>query len=179
MAWKEEQEPIKLNYAQRKREGVIERVRDLWIKERTEGKREREKKGGRDSETWLTCFMIQPKPPQYLCDIITQISRQSLLTSPYTDTHTHINTYALLQWKFPHHDSCYDDNCYVQHYHSDVNKHHHQTAELPNTKKAKASKDKASKCYQTTYTCCSEALNESSEGSNCFASVALLLLMTC
>lgn len=29
---------MKLNYAQRKREGVIERVRDLWIKERSEGK---------------------------------------------------------------------------------------------------------------------------------------------
>lgn len=71
--------------------------------------------------------------------IITQISLLYLLASPpqihahmHTCTHKHINTYAPCQWKFPHHDSHYDSNCYIQHFHSNVNKHHHQTAEQPN-----------------------------------------------
>lgn len=36
---------------------------------------------------------------------------------------THAHTHALLQWKFPHHESRYRSDCCVQRLHSNVHKH--------------------------------------------------------
>lgn len=62
-------------------------------------------------------------------------SLPSLLLFPI-QSHTFAHFYV---GKSPHHDSRYDNNCYVQRLHGDVNKLHHQTAELPNFQGDKAS----------------------------------------